>query len=222
MRQAYYDVLGEDRAFGEDLEQLRRQVARLADKAKSASAAVPKIVKQFSEKWALPTTCGAAEVWAILRVVPAESPLRLTARWQEKSTDPGIEPIVPPTLPPFHYDPNLNPPAMITEMIDDQTEKFRQSLVEQVKAQRRRAEKSGWHQLPRRQLLPADRRRRARRLYRRAVLRESWEQVAQAAGRDGVFVGVDAVRTSVEAWAKQLDVPLPRRRPGRPRRKPGG
>src|SRR5207248_203492 len=86
-----------------------------------------------------------------------------------------IEPNVPL---PFDYAPVRDSPAWVRTRAAEVAEEVRQSIIAQAELVERYAEAAGWTPIPPRRSDDYDLRRLARRLYRRAVLEESWAKIA--------------------------------------------
>jgi hypothetical protein len=105
------------------------------------------------------------------------------------------------TAPCIPFDPVTDSPAELLARLDAVLEPLRRRVLVQAEALRRAAEHAGWQEPPHR---PPDLGLRAERLFRRAVLRQSWEQIKRSTGaRDRAMV-----RRQVTHDAALLGIPL--------------
>lgn len=196
-------------------------------------------IERFVADWPLPGECGAwylrgsHHVHMSLYMERLGMPLRLSAGELSYSEVFMGGVIWPPRLPPVAYDPlerasgavpvNLDtseicwepgqPFVRIVSDIKDYASKaareVRASIIAQAKALEAKPKGQGWSTTG---LGSKEPQALARRLYARTVKKRSWQQIA-----DTEHVERQTVRDGVEAAAALLDIPLPRRSPGRPR-----
>ncbi len=223
-RAAFYQVLHEYPAFEAALHMLFRRVfpavarARTPQQreralrkvnARGTTPADDATVRAFADRWKLPRHDGETDLWSCLYHACEGAPVRLRAL-APPSGATRLD-TVPITLAAFNYDPRVDPGLAFEYHFPA----LRRAWITQARQHQARARAAFRRQLP-----PKFRTREqslivARRLYRRAVEKQSWSDIASAEGP-----GIDAstVRVSVEDWARRLGVPLPKKRRGRPRK----
>ncbi|MCL4466413.1 MAG: hypothetical protein M1389_10400 [Chloroflexi bacterium] len=112
----------------------------------------------------------------------------------------------------FQYDPLLHDRKWLEERIEGICRNIRESALRQAEVQERRAAQAKWEKTEPRwgHVLLV---RLALRLYRRAVLKLSWEEIAELDGgdreRDGRYGTVDAMRRTTARAAEMLGICLP-------------
>jgi hypothetical protein len=121
-------------------------------------------------------------------------------------------PVIVPNCPlPFWWDPVYESRQALAERLEALMSDIKESVLAQAEALEAQVKAAGWKEPPRRSPdLPL----RAERLFRRAVLRQSWRQIAIATGGADLHL----VRRQVLADATTLGIPLPTRTrtPARP------
>jgi hypothetical protein len=224
-RRAYYDVLQDDPNFVRALGTLFKTIFPAVSKSRTAKQSLDAIrgndapaetpeldarVNAFMRRWSLPQA-HAFEVWCALYAAQYGQPLRLRAVQGHMAASFGA-PAIRARIEPFIYDPSLDPHAEAKRV----TTELREQLRQQMELQRQRFLKHGWRPVPPRRRDRAQNKIMALRLYRYAVLRWRWQQIAAA---EGPGIQPRAVEVSVRAWAKQLGVPLRSAPRGRPKTK---
>jgi hypothetical protein len=139
-----------------------------------------------------------------------------TILWRER-----VPAIWPPQLPPLPYDPREHSRAQREAFRKRWHQAVDEAFDEQARELERQTVQAGYRPLPGeyyKDMVDGGSRERgleryADRLYRRAVLEHPWQRIA---ADDRVSVGT--VRRQVGYWAEVLDVALPVRAAGRPRR----
>jgi hypothetical protein len=112
------------------------------------------------------------------------------------------------TAPCIPFDPVADSPAELLARVDAALQPIRRAVLAQAEALRQAAEHAGWKEPPRRSPdLPL----RVERVFRRAVLRQSWRQIAIATGASDRHL----VRRQVLADAHLLGIALPGSESGR-------
>ena len=236
---AYYSVLNEDPEFRAELRRLYEQLgSSLAAGYRFPSPEELRILDEFVDHWRLPggdsglgLRYGALDLWdSLSQAASGGASLRLTLgqrAWMESdvgttvainepvSTASGrqvtaterVSPTIWPTVPlPFDYDPMRVSPAWVREHAERVATEVRDSIIRQAEKFERQARDQGYRPVPPGYRQGEDLRRVASRLYQRAVLGRSWSQIKAS---DDVEMGT--VRRTVERWAEELVIPLPRR-----------
>jgi hypothetical protein len=224
-RRAYYDVLQDDPnfvqalsalfkaifpAFSKPLTAQERDVAIRVTDALRLTPEQDATVNTFVRRWSLPPA-HAIEVWCAFYAAQYGERLRLRATQGHIAASFGTR-AIRVSIEPFTYNPALDPHAEAKRVTREMVEQVRQKM----QLERQRVFKLGWRPVPPRRRDRAQNKIMALRLYRCAVLRWRWEQIAAA---EGPGITPRAVEVSVRAWAKQLGVPLRPAPRGRPKTK---
>lgn len=195
---AYYAVLSEDETFTEELRGLGDEFDFSQAPGDSARAALA----AFRRAWQLPV--GAIEDARLtLRVARVRGVLPRIRLWI--CTHAGRRPPAAPRA--ISFDPSERSP-----------DEFLSEARQLIREEEANWEREGWRPRHRVEASETALRREARRLYRRSVLRWTWERIAEAEQQEtGVaWVDPETIRTSVRRWARALSIRLSFR-PGRPR-----
>lgn len=188
-------------------------------------AAARQLVVDFCQRWPLPTKPTGAEtdVWHSFRLWRLGHSAKRRAKlipgpWAVEVPAPGAAaveaelegvrivtptPTIHPNCPlPFRWDPARESREALDERVEDLLADIKKSIYAQAAALEAQVEAAGWRKPPHR---TPDLALRAERLFRRAVLKQSWEQIKRYTGaRDRAMV-----RRQVLYDAELIGVPLP-------------
>ncbi len=198
-------------------------------------AAARRMVVDFCRSFPLPTrpTGPENDVWHSYQMWRLARPERRRARlipgpWMDWVPTPGVVtavddlalpapadadlppvrvvwplPLIFPSCPlPFTWDPAQEPRSALSQRLDRLLDEVRESVLAQAEALVAQVEAAGWKEPPRR--IP-NLSLRAQRLFRRAVLGQSWEQIKRYTGARNRAM----VRRQVLADAALLGISLP-------------
>jgi hypothetical protein len=214
----YYGRLTTHRPFANDLTALYARLAPLSavppggvvvpGPAEAVPAEATAQVEAFCRRWPLPAGAERDIWWSFLVWRAGGGAVRLfpAPRWGWGPAPVSIdlsEPLaaLANTAPRVPYDPVTDSPAELLARVDALLEPLRRQVLAAAEALRQAADAAGWREPPRR---PADIGVRAERLFRRAVLRQSWDQIKRYTGaRDRAMV-----RRQVLADAQTLGISL--------------
>jgi hypothetical protein len=246
MVDAYYACHEADPVFREALAVLVAEVARhlpdrrhripleADDPDDPAGSAAAQAVHHFARRWALPARDGTGDVRFTVHAARGHprAVLRLSqgvrAEWTGFPAGPdaltdvdGNPMLVPPYAMALAIDLRRMSWAAAEARVDAEVERIRRDLRGQLRAQERVLLRAGWCLLPSGYDSRATLRRLAMRLYRRAVSRLAFADIAEDEHlQHGVDVTDQAIRESVAHWATELGVPLPPERIRSRRRRP--
>ena len=248
MLAAYYRILSSDPRFLPALQQLYEQVRPSLVNDRASTPPIRRAFRAFADDWRLPRRQGVHDLRWSLRLIHADLGANVPTRWQlepgsrsfgglrrttgEERLRTGLDwatdgppsttfPIFPKQPSPFLYDPTQTSPAQLHALADRVADEIRTSILEQAAMIEAHLVEQGLSRTAPRHRNPEHLERIATRLYRRVILRWSWDRIAAAEDQDDVL-GPDpkTVETTVREWAGRLDIALPKLPSGRPRRKP--
>jgi hypothetical protein len=227
MTRAYYGVLNEHMEFRAALLELYelvippwRRSRREADFLLGAPGGSQWArIADSATQWGLPRRHGQRHVadalwWWHVRPRDSDDELPRLFGWSRGFRGEVVcGDIEPHQLGTFSYDPTRQGPEWVRAEADRVAETIRRSIVDQAEALEKQARAKGYRPIPPRYRGDGgELKRMAQRLYRRAVLKWSWQNIARAEHPPEdvrKFYPSRAVRNSVEHWARELDIPLP-------------
>lgn len=232
----YYRVLSEDGKFRQELQELYAQLRpSLDDPQTILTELFPKLnrdaVASFVRRWRLPPADGRHDVLHSLRIIHDDG-AAVAARqpgakvgWLLEPAPRGFDAAAKPddltiTIAQrrFRFDPSRLSPADLHVGADAVAAAVKEEVIRGGEAliQLSKADRS--FETPR-DLDRAHMLRMARRLYRAAILGWNWARIADEEAMEGVGTPDEkSVANTVRDWAQATGVPLPTRRPGRPRK----
>ena len=229
---AYYDELNDHEPFALALRELYARARLHIDYASKIPAAIRPDIFAFRDRWALRIRGGAYDLWWSLGFAydvgddPRIQPFNETTvsrtfglpatEIMQRSDGTGTDPenpslLIRPNVPlPFRYDPTRRGAAWVRARASALARDIRESIVAQAQLIEQDANEAGWHPIPPRDRSDPELTVGARRLFGRAVLKWSWQRIADAERPDSSpRVDTQSVRRTIVDWAKELGVPLP-------------